>query len=126
MYLQKKGLGPFCQFLSLMVAIPARLRGSCFGFACTLSCLTMAIGCTRFQLFCSSFILFISTFSHNNFLQVFSVLQPACNTYLGIISTRQGKSNDFFGKIEYELTFPIYTLKQHNFLVPGINLSGHY
>ena len=57
--------------------------------------------------------------------KAFSVLQPAYNTYPRILSTRQGKSNEFFGEIEYELTFPIYTLKQHNFLVLGINSSGY-
>ena len=33
----------------------------------------------------------------------FSVLlQPACNTYPRIVSTRQGKSNELFGEIEYK------------------------
>ena len=49
--------------------------------------------------------------------KAFSVLlQPVYNKYPRIVSTRQGKSNELFGEIEYELTFPIYTLKQHNFL----------
>lgn len=53
--------------------------------------------------------------------KAFSVLlQPTYNTYPRIVSTRQGESNELFGEIEYELTFPIYTLKQHNFLVVGI------
>ena len=40
--------------------------------------------------------------------KAFSVLlQLACNTYPRIVSTRQGKSNELFSKIEYELTFPI-------------------
>ncbi len=53
------------------------------------------------------------------------LLQLAYNTYPRIVSTRQGKSNELFGEIEYELTFPIYTLKQHTFLVLYINSSGY-
>jgi len=52
--------------------------------------------------------------------KAFSVLQPAYNTYPLIVSIRQGKSNEFFGEIEYELTSPIYTLKQHNFLAATV------
>ena len=119
-----------CEFLSPIAAISAWLGGFCccyFGFACTLSCLTRGIGSTGFQLVCSSFINVISTSSHKIPFQyfyktcqaaegfiaikVFSVLQPTYNTYLGIVSTRQSKSNVFFWEIEYELTFPIYNVQ---------------
>ena len=39
--------------------------------------------------------------------KAFSVLlQPVYNKYPRIVSTRQGKSNELFGEIEYELKFP--------------------